>query len=93
MASSVTPHLHNSPLHNPLLLQKLKENTSTFVKLDSDALTKAHRRFQFALYGKLFGKSPPFDQVKDILTAKWANLGEVSISDLPNGYLLIRCPS
>lgn len=93
MATSVTPHLDNSPLHYPFLLQKLKESTSNFVKLDNDALSRARRRFQFALYGKLFGKLPSFNQVKDTLLAKWANVGEVFISNLPNGYLLIRCTS
>lgn len=93
MASTTTPHLNNSPLHNSLLLHKLKESTSNFVKLDSDILSKARRHFQFALYGKLFEKLPLFDQVKDTLLAKWANLGEVFISNLPNGFLFIWCSS
>lgn len=50
-------------------------------------------RFQHSLYGKFFGKPPPFEQVKLSLLAKWADIGEVSISDLPNGLLLIRCDS
>lgn len=50
-------------------------------------------KFQTALYGKLFGKSPSFEQVKSSLIDKWAGIGETFISDLPNGFLLIRCSS
>lgn len=56
-------------------------------------MDKARLRFQNALYGKFFGKPPPFEQVKKILTTLWSNVGEVLISDLPNGYLLLRCAS
>lgn len=47
-------------------------------------------RFQNALYGKFFGKPPPFQQVKMFLTAKWPKIGEVLIFNLSNGFLLIR---
>lgn len=73
------------------VLNKLKANTTDFIRLDHDTISRAHMRFQTALYGKFFGKSPPFEQVKEILTAKWNDLGSFQISDLPNGYLLIRC--
>lgn len=56
-------------------------------------MSKARRRFQNSLYGKFFGKPPPFDQLKKILQTMWSNIGEVDISDLPNGYLLLRCVS
>ncbi|KAJ0982024.1 hypothetical protein J5N97_010279 [Dioscorea zingiberensis] len=48
-------------------------------------------RFQNALYGKLFGKSPPFEIVKASLLGLWSTIGTIYISDMPNGYLLIRC--
>lgn len=50
-------------------------------------------KFQNSLFRKVFGKSPPFDQVKASLFAKWGDYGEMMISDLPNGFLLIRYPS
>ncbi|XP_039123445.1 uncharacterized protein LOC120260068 [Dioscorea cayenensis subsp. rotundata] len=74
-------------------LNKLKENTSDFVKLDSDALDRARLRFQYSLFGKFFGKPPAFEQVKNILLKKWENIGEILISDLPNGFILLRCPN
>ncbi|XP_039121328.1 uncharacterized protein LOC120258056 [Dioscorea cayenensis subsp. rotundata] len=90
-SSSRTPA--PSPLHNPDLLVKLKNSSPTFVKFDGDSLSRAHQRFQHALFGKFFGKPPPFEQVKKSLMDKWAFVGELQISDLPNGFLLIRCPS
>lgn len=93
VASSLRQPSDNSPLHNPHILSKLKENTSAFIKLDGDSLNRACLKFQHALYGKLFGKSPPFAEVKADLLAKWSSFGEISISDLPNGFLLIRCSS
>lgn len=92
-ASSSSLAFDNSPIHNMQILNKIKESTSSFVRVDDDALTRAHMRFQHALYEKLFGKPPPFDQVKAPLCAKWADIGEVFISDLPNGFILIRCTS
>lgn len=44
-----------------------------------------------ALYGKLFGKSPPFETVKSILMGLWKPYGVFHLSDMPNAYLLIRC--
>lgn len=80
-------------MHNANILSKIKDSTTTFLKLDGDTLSRARLRFQHALYGKLFGKSPPFIEVKTDLLAKWSSFGDISISDLPNGFLLIRCPS
>lgn len=53
----------------------------------------ARLKFQYAIYGKLFGKSPPFAEVKTDLIAKWSAYGKIIISDLPNALLLIRCSS
>ncbi|XP_039141982.1 uncharacterized protein LOC120279183 [Dioscorea cayenensis subsp. rotundata] len=92
--ASSNPHSSDtSPLQNPLLLAKLKSSTSQFVRIDGDALARAHLKFQNSLFGKFFGKPPPFDQVKAFLSAKWSQFGEVLISDLPNGFLLLRCDS
>lgn len=91
IASSLTQTINNSPLHNEQLLNKLKASTTSFIKLDVEAIGRGRRKFQHALYGKLFGKPPPFDQVKYTLLSKWAEFGEIFISDLPNGFLLIRC--
>ncbi|XP_039127008.1 uncharacterized protein LOC120263188 [Dioscorea cayenensis subsp. rotundata] len=93
IASSLRQSMDISPLHNPQILNKLKESTSTFIRLDKDGINRACMRFQHSLYGKLFGKPPPFTQVKDDLLAKWSSFGEVLISDLPNGFILIRCSS
>lgn len=93
IAASLTQTLDSSPLHNEHLLNKLKASTSNFVRLDKDAINRGRMKFQYALYGKLFGKSPPFEQVKKTLLDKWNSFGEILISDLPNGFLLVRCPS
>lgn len=81
----------SSPLVEGPVLNKLKANSTEFIRLDRDTVARARLRFQTALYGKFFRKSPPFEQVKEILSAKWNELGVFHISDLPNGYLLIRC--
>lgn len=93
IASGLCRSSDNSPLHNEQILAKLKVTTTDFIRLDSDAINRARMKFQHALYGKLFGKTPNFDQVKSELLAKWSSFGKVSISYLPNGFLLIRCPS
>lgn len=93
IASSTFHNSSNSPLHNPQILSKIKESSTEFVRIDGDTISRARHRFQHSLYGKFFGKPPPFDQVKISLMAKWAKIGEIFISDLPNGFLLIRCSS
>lgn len=80
-----------SPLVEGPMLSKLKETTSDFVFMDLEAKNRAKMQFQHSLYGKFFGKAPPFDIVKANLLARWEEFGEIFISDLPNGYLLIRC--
>lgn len=80
-----------SPLVDGPVLSKLKANTTEFLRMDHDTVSRAHQRFQTSLYGMFFGKSPPFEQVKQILSAKWDDIGAFQLSDLPNGYLLIRC--
>lgn len=59
--------------------------------MDDEALSRARMRFQNSLYGKIFGKSPPFNQLKRVLQAKRSEVGNFHISDFPNGYLLIQC--
>lgn len=93
IASSLQQSTDHSPFHNPQILNKLKDSTSTLIRVDKDAINRACTHFQYALYGKLFEKPPPFAQVKDELLAKWSSFGEVLISDLPNGFMLIRCSS
>lgn len=58
---SLSQSLDNSPLHNFQLLNKLKASTTSFVRLDADAFNCGHMKFQYALYGKLFGKPPLFE--------------------------------
>lgn len=74
-------------------MEKLKSSSTDFVKLDSDVISRARNKFHNSLFGKLFGKPPQFDQVKASLLAKWGDFGELIISDIPNGLLLIHCPS
>lgn len=93
IASSLTQSLEKSPLHNVQLLNKLKATTTNFIRLDNEAINRGRMKFQYALYGKLFGKAPTFEQVKTTLLDKWSGIGEVFISDLPNGFLLIHCSS
>lgn len=91
--ASVASHYNdNSPLHNAQVLSKLKESTMEFVKIDDDdALSRARLHFQHFLYGKFYGKTPSFNQVQTFLVTKWAEIGEVMISNLPSGFFLIRC--
>lgn len=93
IASSLRQSSDNSSLHNAHILNKIKETTTDFIWLDDDAINRARMRFQYALYKKFFCKPSPFAQVKDDLLAKWSNFVEVFISDLPNGFMLIRCSS
>ncbi|XP_039130817.1 uncharacterized protein LOC120267186 [Dioscorea cayenensis subsp. rotundata] len=93
IASQATRTIVGSPLYNSEILGKIKASSSQFVRVDNEELDRARMKFQNSLYGKFFGKPPSFEQVKLILMAKWADLGEVCISDLPNGFLLIRCGS
>ncbi|XP_039119690.1 uncharacterized protein LOC120255988 [Dioscorea cayenensis subsp. rotundata] len=72
-------------------LARLKATVTDSFRVDDDAKQKAHRRFSQALYGKLFGKSPPFETVKAALLGLWKPYGVIHIADMPNGYLLIRC--
>lgn len=72
-------------------LARLKATVSDTVRVDADIKLRAQIRFQLALYGKLFGKSSLFEMVKTILLGLWKTLGVVHISDMSNGYLLIRC--
>lgn len=71
IASSLTRSINQSPLHNVQVLNKLKETTTEFVKIDSDILSRARSRFQHSLFGKFFGKPTNFEQVKLILLSKW----------------------
>ncbi|XP_039136678.1 uncharacterized protein LOC120273995 [Dioscorea cayenensis subsp. rotundata] len=82
-----------SPLVEGPVLRKLKASTSEFIHFDSDSVARAHLRFQHSLIGKFFGKPPIFEQIKTVLLTRWQEFGEISISDLPNGYLLFRCES
>lgn len=93
ITSSLRQPTDNSPLHNPHIFSKLKDSTTNFVHLDNKTILRAGRCFQYAHYGKFFGKSPLFSQVKTDLLSKWASFGKVSIYDLPNKFMLIRCPS
>lgn len=93
IASSFRQSTDNSPIHNVHILNRIKNSTTNFIQLDNEAIYRASRRFQFALYGKLFGKSPPFEHVKSELISKWSNYGEIHISDLPNGFMLVHCSS
>lgn len=91
IAATALKRSASSPLVEGPVLNKLKASTSEFIRMDRDTMSRASLRFQNSLYGKFFGKAPPFEQVKEILSSKWKDLGAVQISDLPNGYLLIRC--
>lgn len=71
-------------------LSKLKSSVTDTVHIDADIRLRAHRRFQFALYGKLFGKSSPFEVAKAFLMGLWKVYGMTHISNMPNGFH-IRC--
>lgn len=93
IGSSLSQSSDNSSLHNVHLLNKLRAFTTSFVRLDNDAINRGLSKFQYALYGKLFGKPSPFEQVKTTLLTKWSDIGETFISNLRNDFLLICCTS
>lgn len=94
IAAAVKNRPPNSPpLIDGSILRRLKASTSDFILFDRDAMAKAYLQFQHSLIGKFFGKPPSFDQIKPLLQSRYNELGEISISDLPNGYLLFRCES
>lgn len=91
IAAIAQQHPSSSPLQEGPILAKLKVNTSEFIRVDSDAILQASMRFQYALYWKFFGKPPSFEHSKTILQTKCSNFGVIHISNLPNGFLLLRC--
>ena len=84
---------HVGSVVDPETLEKLKASITDSVQVDNESSNRARMRFQHALYGKLFGMTPPFDFVKNTLLRLWSSFGVVHISDMPNGYFLIRCSS
>ncbi|KAJ0979702.1 hypothetical protein J5N97_015176 [Dioscorea zingiberensis] len=72
---------------------KLKSTITDCIRVDEGTKLRARMRFKFAMYGKLFGRSPIFEHVTLSLTKQWSSIGQVQISDMPNGFLLIRCES
>lgn len=80
-----------SPLVGGPVLCRLKASTSEFICFNGNAMARARLHFQHSLISKFFEKLPPFEQIKEILQTRWAEFGEVVISDLSNGYLLLRC--
>lgn len=59
IASAVQKRPAGSAPLDEATLARLKPTISDSVRVDAEAKQKAHRRFSLALYGKLFGKSPP----------------------------------
>ena len=74
-------------------LENLKASITDSVQVDIESSNRARMRFQHALYGKLSGKTPPFDYDKTTLLRLWSPFGVIHISDMPNGYFLILCAS
>lgn len=93
--ADIASAVHKRPVFSALLedstLARLKASVLDSVRVDAETKQKAQRRFSLGLYGKLFGKSPPFETVKATLLGLWKPYGVVHIADMPNGYLLIRC--
>lgn len=69
----------------------MKETISDALKIDEDTKVRARLTCQHALYAKLFGKAPVFEYIKTVLLGQWQEFGRISISDMPNGFMLIRC--
>lgn len=67
IASAVHKSLATSASLNEATLARLKVSVSDTVRVDAEMKQREYRRFQLALYGKLFGKSPPFEMVKTTL--------------------------
>lgn len=65
--AEVTGMIHHktdpSPFQDGPVLAKLKENATEFVQMDMEAQSRVWMLFQNSLYGKVFGKPPPFEQV------------------------------
>ncbi|KAJ0975853.1 hypothetical protein J5N97_017818 [Dioscorea zingiberensis] len=45
------------------------------------------------LYGKIYGRLPPLELIRESLSRQWAELGECTVADMPNGFYMIRCSS
>ncbi|KAJ0967939.1 hypothetical protein J5N97_024856 [Dioscorea zingiberensis] len=43
------------------------------------------------LYGKIYGWLPPLELIRESLSRQWADLGECTMADMPNGFYMIRC--
>lgn len=75
------------------ILENLKQSVTDVFHVDEDTKLRARMRFQHALYAKLFGKAPACEYVKATLLGQWQEFGRILISDMLNGFMLIRCKS
>lgn len=87
------PSENGEPLLDAETLEKLNMTIKDVHRVDFDCKLWAKQQFQHALYGKLFGKTPAFEYVKMTLLGLWSSVGIVQISNMPNGFFLIRCAS
>lgn len=44
-----------------------------------------------SLFGKFLGKAPPLEVVLRSLLEMWRGMGSFTVSDMSNGFFLIRC--
>ncbi|KAJ0980100.1 hypothetical protein J5N97_008355 [Dioscorea zingiberensis] len=63
------------------------------VTLDEDAVARAHESMKVVLYAKLLGKAPPLDYLRGYLVRQWSIFRDFTLTDMPNGYFLIKCSS
>lgn len=60
-----------SSLIDGATLARLKDSVSNIVRIDANTSMRSQMHFQFTMYGKLFGKSLPFEVIKNILLGLW----------------------
>lgn len=87
LPTEIPPHLQKTHFDH------LKNSIQTCVSIDQDLWQQAKLSMQSSLYGKFLGKALPLDQAKLAISDAWRGLGDIKISDLPNGFYYIRCSS
>lgn len=72
-------------------LEKLKKSVNDVVIVAKGMKDRANRRMINSLFSKFLGKAPPLEMVKASLSEMWRGMGPFSVSDMSNGFYLIRC--
>lgn len=72
-------------------MKNLKKSVNDVVLVDYELKAPVSNILMNFLFGKFLGKAPPLEVVKNSLMEMWKRMGPFSVSDMPNGFYLIRC--